>query len=158
VETLPVAVSRDQAVSVALIVNELVTNAFRHGKPPCRVHLHDDTKEGFRLTVSDGGQGPPENPKSGLGARIITSISRQLDATLERHADETGYRCTLFVPRQSATPTVAEPQADTAADISEAGREPGAAIFARLAAESGSDTDLEAIVRENRKIGPRPDL
>ena len=41
-------------------------------------------------------------------------------------------------------------------EIREAGREPAAAFYARLAIEFGGDLDLEAIVRENRtdELGP----
>lgn len=43
-------------------------------------------------------------------------------------------------------------------EIREAGREPAAAFYARLAEEFGSDIDLEAAIRENRKIHSGPEL
>ena len=43
-------------------------------------------------------------------------------------------------------------------EIREAGREPAAAFYARLAHEYGSDLDLEAVIRVNRKINPGPEL
>jgi hypothetical protein len=43
-------------------------------------------------------------------------------------------------------------------EIREAGREPASAFYARLANDYGSDLDLEAVVRENRKIHPGPEL
>ena len=43
-------------------------------------------------------------------------------------------------------------------EIREAGREPPAAFYARLAGEYGSDLDLEAIIREGRQINPGPEL
>lgn len=43
-------------------------------------------------------------------------------------------------------------------EIREAGREPAAAFYARLAQECGSDIDLEAVLREDRKINPGPEL
>ncbi|MGH7078876.1 MAG: type II toxin-antitoxin system VapB family antitoxin [Acetobacteraceae bacterium] len=43
-------------------------------------------------------------------------------------------------------------------EIREAGREPAARFYARLAFEYGSDTDLEVLIRENRKIDPGPEL
>jgi two-component sensor histidine kinase len=46
-------VPRRQAVALALIINELVTNAFRHAEPPCRVILRDAGTTGFSLVVSD---------------------------------------------------------------------------------------------------------
>jgi hypothetical protein len=37
-------------------------------------------------------------------------------------------------------------------EVREAGREPAAAFYMRLSSESGTDVDLEAIIRESRKI------
>ena len=41
-------------------------------------------------------------------------------------------------------------------EIREAGREPASAFYARLANDHGSDVDLEAVIREDRKtdLGP----
>ena len=36
-------------------------------------------------------------------------------------------------------------------EVREAGREPAATFYSRLTAQSGTDVDLEAVVRENRK-------
>jgi two-component sensor histidine kinase len=109
VETQPVAIGRDQAISVALIVNELVTNAFRHGSRPCRVQLLDEGSEVFRLTVSDCGTGPSGDENSdGFGTRLIDSLCRQLDATLDKSADGTGYRCRLLIPHPAGIPAAAQ--------------------------------------------------
>ena len=43
-------------------------------------------------------------------------------------------------------------------EIKEAGREPAAAFYARLAEQSGVDIDLEAIIRENRRPNSGIDL
>ena len=43
-------------------------------------------------------------------------------------------------------------------EIREAGREPAATFHARLTDDYGSDLDLEAVIRENRKIYPGPVL
>jgi len=43
-------------------------------------------------------------------------------------------------------------------EIREAGRAPASAFYARLANDYGSDLDLEAVIRENRKIDPGPDF
>jgi hypothetical protein len=37
-------------------------------------------------------------------------------------------------------------------EIREAGRAPASAFYARLASDYGSDLDLEAVIREHRKI------
>jgi hypothetical protein len=39
-------------------------------------------------------------------------------------------------------------------EIREAGREPAAAFYARVANEYGSDLDLEAVIRETHESGP----
>ena len=43
-------------------------------------------------------------------------------------------------------------------EIREAGREPAAAFYARLASDVGSDIDLEAVIRETRSVHPGPEL
>jgi hypothetical protein len=43
-------------------------------------------------------------------------------------------------------------------EIREAGREPAPAFYARMAHDYGSDLDLEAMIREHRKINPGPEL
>lgn len=43
-------------------------------------------------------------------------------------------------------------------EIREAGREPAAAFYARLADHYGGDIDLEAVIRENRRINPGLEL
>ncbi|CDX21149.1 putative plasmid stability protein [Mesorhizobium sp. ORS 3324] len=43
-------------------------------------------------------------------------------------------------------------------EIREAGREPASAFYARLAATSGVDIDLEDIIRESRQVHPGPEL
>jgi hypothetical protein len=40
----------------------------------------------------------------------------------------------------------------------EAGREPAATFYARLSNDHGTDIDLEAIIRETRRIDPGPEL
>ena len=94
-----VEVPTDFAVPLALIVNELVTNAIKYVGPPCRIILQADPDGPLKLTVADTGSGPPSpsHPR-GLGSRIIDAYARQLGATLEtKHGDE-GYTVTLSVP------------------------------------------------------------
>src|SRR5437879_7920601 len=43
-------------------------------------------------------------------------------------------------------------------EICEAGREPASVCYARLANEYGSDFDLEAVISQNRRINPGPEL
>jgi two-component sensor histidine kinase len=89
----------EQAVSMGLIVTELVLNALKHAFP-------DDSREGsvlvaydvagssWRLTVSDNGIGRPDGdaPKTvpGLGTNLIEALAKQLDARVEGTMDATG--------------------------------------------------------------------
>jgi len=43
-------------------------------------------------------------------------------------------------------------------EVREAGREPAAAFYARLAGDFGADVDLEAVIREGRRANPGPSL
>jgi len=101
VEAQPLEIGKDEAISIALIVNELVTNAFRHGGPPCKITLHDGVADGLKLTVADSGAGPtPGRTSEGLGTRIVNSLVQQLGGTLSGKVDSDGYRCELYVPHR----------------------------------------------------------
>lgn len=43
-------------------------------------------------------------------------------------------------------------------EVREAGREPATTFYARLSATCGTDIDLEAVIRDARRINPGPDL
>lgn len=43
-------------------------------------------------------------------------------------------------------------------EIREAGREPASAFYARLSADFGTDIDLEAVIRESRRVHTGPEL
>ena len=79
VDADPLIISTDVAVPLALVVNELVTNAIQHSKPigeSGTLHVllkcHPDT---FTISVSDPGGGPAAAQSSGLGTRI-TPVER----------------------------------------------------------------------------------
>lgn len=101
VEADPVPVSMDAAVPLALIANELISNAFKHGFPDgaegeVRVGL---TREGDTvvLTVSDTGPGfaPPKRSAS-LGLMLVDRLVRQVSGRLELEPPPgTRYRLTF---------------------------------------------------------------
>ena len=101
VEADPVPVSMDAAVPLALIANELISNAFKHGFPDgaegeVRVGL---TREGDTvvLTVSDTGPGfvPPKRSGS-LGLMLVDRLVRQVSGQLELEPPPgTRYRLTF---------------------------------------------------------------
>ena len=43
-------------------------------------------------------------------------------------------------------------------DVREAGREPASAFYARVSTNCGTDIDLEAVIREARRVDTGPDL
>ena len=110
-ELAPCFLPTERVIPVALIVNELIANAFKYSftdrpggviRVACR-----EQKGAIVLSVSDEGAPLPEDfdpaRSRGLGMRIVTALARQLHATLrvERHA--AGKTFTLEVPIESAS-------------------------------------------------------
>jgi two-component sensor histidine kinase len=87
-----IVISVDRAISSALIVNELVSNAAKHaygGDGPGRIWVNvAASSDGGLLSISvrDEGSGLPEGfeigKAKGLGNRMVHSLAAQLDATL----------------------------------------------------------------------------
>ena len=85
------AISRD-AVSIGLIVTELVMNALKHAfpaeKPDAAIVVsYKVAGSDWKLTVSDNGIGKPDvnagNTKPGLGTSLVKALTRQLDAVVD---------------------------------------------------------------------------
>ncbi|WEJ97874.1 MAG: histidine kinase dimerization/phosphoacceptor domain -containing protein [Candidatus Sphingomonas phytovorans] len=99
------AVPRDRAVSIGLVVNELVTNAAKHAFPgrdlgTITVTLRNRSKGGWRITVADDGVGMPKGAAlpgktSGLGSRLVEAFARQAGGTLSTESDESGTRVVM---------------------------------------------------------------
>ncbi|WP_332774031.1 sensor histidine kinase [Phenylobacterium sp.] len=96
-----------QAVPLALILNELVTNALKYGCPtdrPCRIHVSFGTDgEDYRLSVSDDGVGLPKGftprSKKSLGMRAVEALARQLGGRLVVEQPEAGAAFAVIFPR-----------------------------------------------------------
>ena len=79
----------DQAIPIALIVNELVTNALKYGKAPdgnslIWVSLQEEAND-YKLRISDNGPGmetPQMDQLTSFGLKLIYSLTDQLDGTL----------------------------------------------------------------------------
>ena len=107
-ESAPVLVPTDKAVSIGLMVSELVTNALKYAYPdgengPVRVRFgpRQDTPPTWHLVVEDDGVGFAEGAKprgTGLGTVIIGAMARTLDASLERATGPNGTRFEVVVP------------------------------------------------------------
>ena len=85
------AISRD-AVSLGLIVTELVMNALKHAFPGAKpdaaiVVSYKVAGTDWKLAVSDNGVGKPDvtasQTKPGLGTSLIKALTRQLDALVD---------------------------------------------------------------------------
>lgn len=108
----PLRLPTEHGVSVALLVNELVMNALKHGRPAQRppiinVGLHRIDAVQARLTVADNGPGigagdsdASGKPPSGLGTRLISMLVRQLNGQL-RIEDDDGYAAHITFPLQT---------------------------------------------------------
>ena len=93
------SVSSSHAVSIGLIVTELVINALKYafptGRSDCVVTVAYDLAEpNWTLTVADNGIGRPERhpdiTKPGLGTTIIEALAKQLDARVNFQMNPTG--------------------------------------------------------------------
>lgn len=82
---------RDAAVPCGLIVNELLTNAYKHAFPPSRegggrIAIAASRRgDAVELTVSDDGIGLPEGydfaQARSLGMHLVRTLARQLHGT-----------------------------------------------------------------------------
>ncbi|MEI9992785.1 MAG: sensor histidine kinase [Rhizomicrobium sp.] len=97
-------VGAQEAVSIGLIVTELVINALKHafGKDDadCRIHVAYETGEtGWRLSVRDNGKGMSaagsEEKAFGLGTTIVQALACQMNARVQVVADAQGYHVTI---------------------------------------------------------------
>ncbi|MBS0223422.1 MAG: GAF domain-containing protein [Proteobacteria bacterium] len=98
----------DRAISVALVVNELITNAAKHaygGRAGGQIWvvLTEDDDGNLTISVSDEGDGLPQGvnldkPK-GLGMRIVTAFVQQLNGTLKVRDRNPGTEFAITLPQ-----------------------------------------------------------
>ena len=85
----------DQAIPIALFVNELITNSAKYGYPNSRCEVWIEvtqTDSNVSVSVRDEGKGLPLNevtPRKGLGMRLINAFAAQLGGNLEIRRHET---------------------------------------------------------------------
>ncbi len=98
---------------MGLVLNELVTNAFKYAYPeggggPVVVRLTPVRDSGLRLEVADQGVGLPDGfditaRRNSLGSRLIVNTVRQLQGSLEASANQPrGARFTITMPVRPA--------------------------------------------------------
>lgn len=110
VEVEPVRLPTEVAVPVALIVNELVTNALKYAQPPegrgaIKVSLVRLPPDELKLTIADNGKGAATETKeqSGLGRRLVNTFVRQLAGRVATHSSANGYEVVIVFPEQAVT-------------------------------------------------------
>ncbi|TCP91402.1 two-component sensor histidine kinase [Sphingomonas sp. PP-CE-1A-559] len=98
----PIRLPTDRAVSLGVIVTELVTNACKYAYPnsggEVRVALRRIDDDVFLLAVEDDGCGIPEDavPRgTGLGTKLIRAMAQSLQSIVEYDPTHTGVRATL---------------------------------------------------------------
>ena len=101
-----VEIATDRAISVAILVNELITNAAKHAYPNGArggiwVTLRRQDDDRVLISVRDEGIGLPSNfdLKTGktLGMRIVGALAQQLGVTLNVTANVPGTEITLLL-------------------------------------------------------------
>ena len=102
-----IVISTDRAISCALIVNELVSNAAKHaykgqGAGSVWVNIAATGVDSFFVAVRDKGDGLSEDFQfgqgKGLGARMVRALTEQLNASLEVVAQHPGVEFVVTAP------------------------------------------------------------
>ena len=92
-----------EAVSLGLIVTELLINALKHafssGEEGEILVSYEAQASGWHLSVSDNGSGAKqegdEPPHTGLGTRIVEALAQQLNATVQKTSGPQGTTVTI---------------------------------------------------------------
>jgi two-component sensor histidine kinase len=106
----PVRLETDRAVTVGLVVTELVINALKHAYPagggPVRVRLRRRDEELLELAVEDEGVGyaADAGSRTGLGEVIVATMAAKLGGEPARDPAHAGTRITIAFPEQRSEP------------------------------------------------------
>ncbi|WP_062112824.1 sensor histidine kinase [Aureimonas sp. AU40] len=115
----PIRLETDSAVSMGVLVAELVSNGFKYAYPPgvvgeIRVELRAEGS-GFVLRVEDDGQGfdPAAAPKgTGTGSKLVKAMASSLGAEITQENTPRGFRvvvrATRGLGRAARAPATAE--------------------------------------------------
>ena len=112
VTTVDVDLDAHKATALALIANELLFNAYKHGgrqggRLSIEVRLTVSEDDGLCLSVGDDGAGVPRHDsgaRPGLGTRLIRSIAQAIGASVRLTSTVDGTLVTVLVPPSPETP------------------------------------------------------
>jgi two-component sensor histidine kinase len=101
VEAASGTASTGDAISLGLIVTELVINALKHAFLHDRndgqiIVSYEASGAGWRLAVSDNGTGKVPESKRGLGTSIVEALGRQLGSRVEVASGPQGTRVSII--------------------------------------------------------------
>lgn len=101
-----ISIDLDQAVPLALIISELVTNAVKHAYPDItkynelRIDVERLNTDNISLTILDNGKGLPKDfdieNAEGIGFEIIRSLCRQISSQLTYKSTKNGTQFNLI--------------------------------------------------------------
>ena len=99
----PIKLNPDKAVSLGVVVAELVTNAFKYAYPDgeageVRVAFGSAPADRLKLVVEDDGRGLVDTAAArgtGLGQRVIAAMARSLNSRVEYDPTHRGARAVL---------------------------------------------------------------
>jgi two-component sensor histidine kinase len=103
-------VDSQQAQSVGLIVNEVVTNSMKHAHPTgipveIRIACRRAADDGIEIEIMDDGVGLPEGfdhgKNGGIGFRMIRSLAESIHATTSLESDSLGVSFRIVIPCQA---------------------------------------------------------
>jgi two-component sensor histidine kinase len=99
----PIYLPTDRAVAIGIIVNELVTNAFKYAFPDDRagavtISLGRNA-QGVELRVADNGVGYQLSETGGLGSRLVRLFAQQFGGTVDRQEVEQGASFVITLPK-----------------------------------------------------------
>jgi two-component sensor histidine kinase len=105
----PLEIDPDRAVSIGIIVNELVINAVKYAYPAGSGPIHVElsrTADEVVISVIDQGiglQAVPSPGSTGMGRRIVDAMAAKLDADIKLDSGPSGTRVTVTLPFKRKT-------------------------------------------------------
>jgi PAS domain S-box-containing protein len=113
-ETVSLRMAVDHAIPLGLVINELVTNAFKHcqGEDISISVTLASNGEGYELVIADDGAGMPQDFRAGtgkgLGMQVVQLLSRQIGGQLEVPAPGQAAHFRVIIPSAIAVSGDAE--------------------------------------------------